>query len=252
MFTDNTASYGGSIYLTYNSVLTLNGTNLFQSNTSNFSHEVINAKKLSCNNINPMREINFNLLLQYNGSGGVIICNNSYVETYYYSNFTHNIAGQYGGAMALNTCRFNIQGNASFVGNKAYEGGAMVLNTDSNVNGNLFLNKNLAIVGGALSIIGGNFIIKGYTLFDSNHAEDRGGALCIHYQVNFICCGSIYSESNNAMFDPGALPLNKTRAFDTEYSINNALPFNNSITFLKLITQQLEVEGDPSVVRIQL
>ena len=42
-------------------------------------------------------------------------------------------------------------------------------NTNSNVNGNLFLNKNLAYWGGALSIPKGNFIIKGYALFDSNY-----------------------------------------------------------------------------------
>ena len=234
MFANNTASYGGSIYLTYNSKLTLNGANLFQNNTSNFIQEVINTKMLSCNNINPMREIKLNLLLQYNGIGGAIVCNNSYVEIYYYSNFTDNIAEQFGGAMALNTCNLNIQGNASFVGNKADRGGAMVLkNTNSNVNGNLFLNKNLAIVGGALSIIEGNFIIKGYTLFNSNYAEDGGGAMYIIH-ANFIFCGNINSGSSNISFDTGALhvPLYKAKAFDPECSSDNALSFNNSITFL--------------------
>ena len=100
----------------------------------------------------------------------MFVINNSYLEIYYYSNFTGNIAEQRGGAMMLNICRLNIQGNTSFVGNKAYEGGAMLLqNTNSSVNGNLFLNKNLADSGGALSIIEGNFIIKGYALFDSNY-----------------------------------------------------------------------------------
>ena len=65
--------------------------------------------------------------------------------------------------MALNSCRLYIEGNASFVGNKAYEGGAILLHyTNSSINGNLFMNKNQAYSGGALEIFEGNFIIKGY------------------------------------------------------------------------------------------
>ena len=45
----------------------------------------------------------------------------------------------------------------------------LLQNTNSSVNENLFLNKNLADLGGALSIIEGNFIIKGYAHFDSNY-----------------------------------------------------------------------------------
>ena len=131
--------------------------------------------------------------------------------------------------MMLNTCSLNIQGNISFVGNKAlYHGGAMLLqNTNSNVNGNLFLNKNLASFGGALSIKGGNFIIRGYTLFNSNHANSSGGALYIGSHANFIFCGfrSVYSEGNNVSFEAGALLLNKAKACDAEYSTDNALPY---------------------------
>ena len=39
-----------------------------------------------------------------NGCGGAIVCNNSYLEIYYYSNFTHNIAGCHGGAIDDVTC----------------------------------------------------------------------------------------------------------------------------------------------------
>ena len=102
------------------------------------------------------------------------------------------------------------------------------------VNGNLFLSKNLACWGGALSIIEGNFTIKGYTLFDSNYAKHTGGALYIDYHVNFKFCGSVYSGSNDVGFDPGALPrdLNNAKAFDAECFTDNALSFNNSIIFL--------------------
>ena len=167
VFADNAAASGGSIYFTHNSTLNLNGTSLFRNNTSIFSEEVIYRKILSCSNINSIREIKITNSTS-NGSGDAIVCNNSYLEIYYYSNFTGNIAERHSGAMMLNTCRLNIQGNTSFVGNKAYEGGAMLLqNTNSSVNGNLFLSKNLADSGGALSIIERSFIIKGYTLFDS-------------------------------------------------------------------------------------
>ena len=160
--------------------------------------------------------------------GGAIVCHNLYLKIYYYSNFTNNVAGRYSGMIMLNTCSLNIQGNASLVGNKAYDGGAMMLqNTNSTIH--LFLNKNLAYWGGALSIIEGKFIIKGYTLFDSNYANSSGGALYISSHVNFIFCGfqSVYSGSNSTSFDPGALPLSNTKAFDAECFTDNALSFNN-------------------------
>ena len=65
-------------------------------------------------------------------------------------------------------------------------------------------------------------------MFDSNHADSRGGALCIGSHVNFIFCGSVYSGSNSTSFDTDALPLNNA----AEYSTDNALSFNNSIVFL--------------------
>ena len=234
-FADNAAVSGGSIYLTHNSTLTLNGTSLFRNNTSIFSQEVMNYKNLkllSCSNINSIREIKLTNSIS-NGSGGAIVCNNSYLEIYYFSNFTGNIAERRGGAMMLNICRLNIQGNTSFVGNKAHEGGAMLLqNTNSSVNGNLFLNKNLADSDGVLSITEGNFIIKGYALFDGNHVNSTGGALHITSRANFKVCGSIYSESSNTSFDADVLPLKKAKAFDMECSTDNATSFNNSIIFL--------------------
>jgi predicted outer membrane repeat protein len=179
------------------------GTSLFRNNTSlNSSQEVINGKMLSCNNISSKRKIK---QWNYSGTGG--------------------------GAMILSACSLNIRGNASFVGNKAlYRGGAMLLqNTNSNVIGNLYLNKNLVHRGGALSIIEGNFIIKGYTLFDSNY----GGAMYIIH-ANFISCGNVNSGTSNVSFDVGALhvPLYKAKTFDAECSTDNTLSFNNSITFL--------------------
>ena len=136
MFANNIAASGGSIYLTHYSTLSLKGISLFWNNTSNFSQEVMNYRKiLSCNNVNSMREIKLtdNLFNSYSNSGGAMVCNNSYLNIHYYSNFTHNIAGWHGGAMALDTCVLNIQGNTSFVGNKAlYHGGAMLIqNTNS-------------------------------------------------------------------------------------------------------------------------
>ena len=108
----------------------------------------------------------------------------------------------------------------------------LLQNTNSSVNGNLFLNKNLANSDGALSITEGNFIIKGYALFDSNHANSTGGALHITSRTNFKFCGSVYSESSNTSFDADVLPLKKAKAFDAHCSTDNATSFYNSITFL--------------------
>ena len=125
IFANNTAASGGSIYL-IDSTLIFNGTSLFQNNTS--SQEAMDRKILSCNHINLVREMKLSQV--ENGSGGAIVCHESYLEIYYYSNFTGNIAGRHGGAMMLNTCRLNIQGNTLFVENKTSSyGGAMVLHT---------------------------------------------------------------------------------------------------------------------------
>ena len=60
----------------------------------------------------------------------------------------------------------------------------LLQNTNASVNGNLFLNKNEAHLGGALSITKGKFVIHGNTLFDSNSAL-IGGALHISSHVSF-------------------------------------------------------------------
>ena len=102
MFADNTAAYGGSIYLIYNSTLILNRTSLFLNNT--ISRKVMNRSWsiLSCNYINSiMREI-------YTGTSAAIICDNSYLEIYY---FTNNIGTLLGGAIMLNSCSLYIQGS---------------------------------------------------------------------------------------------------------------------------------------------
>ena len=62
-------------------------------------------KILSCSNINSMREIKLTNSTS-NGSGGAIVCYNSYLEIYYYFKFTGNIAERYGGAMMLNRATF--------------------------------------------------------------------------------------------------------------------------------------------------
>ena len=238
VFADNTGTFGGSIYLYYGTLI-LNGTSLFRNNTSN--QTAMNRKMLhyacvnnnSIYNITLWRELQPSLL--ESGCGGAIVCDNSYLEINYHSNFTYNIAGLHGGAMVLSTCVLIIQGNVSFVENEASNyGGAMVIQSSSSyINGNLFLNKNKAFWGGAIAIIEGNFTIKGYTLFDSNSAKESGGALYIDWHVNFIYCGSIYSGSNSTSFDTDVLPLNNIKAFDAECSTDNASSFNNSITFLR-------------------
>ena len=83
VFADNAAVSGGSIYLSHNSTLSFYGTSLFQNNTSIFSQKVMNYRKiLSCSNINSIREIKLNTNGTLNGSGGAIVCNNSYLEIY--------------------------------------------------------------------------------------------------------------------------------------------------------------------------
>ncbi len=191
-------------------------------------------KILLCNNINSMREIKLNLF--DNGSGGAIICNNSYLEVYFYSNFTHNIAGLHGGAMMLNTCSLNIQGNASFVGNNAINyfgftsfGGAMMLNTCSlNIQGNASFVGNNAInyfgfasfagpQGGAMMLNTCTLNIQGKASFVGNNADDLGGAMLLQ-NTNSSINGSLFLSNNRAQVG-GALAIGEGNFTIKDYAL---------------------------------
>ena len=193
-FVNNTAVSGGSIYLS-DSMLTLNGANLFWNNTSlRYGQEVIN------------RTISFNLYYNNNysesnsGSGGAIFCSTSYLRIYGYSNFTGNFAKYCGGAIVICTGGLVIQGNTFFSRNIADygNGGAMILyNADSKISGDLSLNNNEAMSGGAICIIKGDLIILANSSFDGNFAEDQGGALYISH-TNSKPYRNVYCGNNAA------------------------------------------------------
>ena len=141
-------------------------------------------------------------------------CNASYLRVYEHSKFTHYIAKLSSGAIILNTGGLTIQGNASFDRNMAYTyyGGAMMLyNGKSKISGNLYLNNNTAIWGGAIYIEKGILFIQGYTLLNKNYAKIGGGALYIT-SADFKLCGSVYCRNNTAEGRGGALHISDARA----------------------------------------
>ena len=168
LFTNNTALSGGSIHLS-DSRLTLNRTNsVFWNNkcTAVYYDELIATI--------------------------VSICN--------YPNRTNVINGeQAGGAIFMDNSNFTIQGNVSFEHNTAGgAGGAMQLNyTSSYINGSLSLKRNKAVVGGAVSVTKGDFIIQGRTSFIENSAGYYGSALYILF-TNFK-----YKDMNNTAIFSG-------------------------------------------------
>ena len=89
--------------------------------------------------------------------------------------------------MMLNTCILNIQGIASFVGNKAYyygDGGAMLLqNTNSNINRTVYFNENS---GSAIGSYSCNMTFIGTTYFYRNNAR-YGGAIMSSVSNIFKC-----------------------------------------------------------------
>ena len=98
-FIDNTAVSGGSIYLS-DSVMTLNGINVFLNNTASNYHGKRGVKSNEmCYNSSLKTIIRI-------GSGGAIFCSISYLKVYERSNFTGNVAkSSSGGTIAVDVWR---------------------------------------------------------------------------------------------------------------------------------------------------
>ena len=194
LFANNTAASGGSIYLS-DSRLTLNGVSLFLNNTCT-------------------------IILRYYYSEEWVTRKMSL-----YNHVEEFIAGRCGGAIFMDSGDLTIQANASFRWNTANgDGGAMQLNyTSSNISGNLSVNKNKASCGGVISVVGGNFIIRGYTSFNENFDSCGGSALDIAY-TNFK-----YENMNNVAI------FNENYNYSAISSIHSNITFIGTIYFYKNI-----------------
>ena len=227
-FNNTAAASGGSLYFSGHSMLTLKGTNLFLNNTSlGYNWAMVNLSR-------KMSLCNYSVRKIWKGHGGAIFCSASHLRVYEYSNFTHNVAKISGGAIILITGGLTIQGNTSFDRNMAYTyyGGAMMLYSGkSKISGNLYLNNNTAIWGGAIYIKKGILFIQGYAMFDKNYAEAGGGALYIISVADFKFCGSIYYRNNTADGRGGALHITYSRALFNDKCVSVPFHKQNSVIF---------------------
>ena len=191
-FFDNAASSGGSIY-SYNSILKLNGSNLFTNNTAHGQGRFLDS---TCN---------YNTNTIYDAGGGAITLIKSALIVSGYSLFERNTAHslQDGGAISARGGRVSIYDSVLFCNNYAYHGGAMFLGGVSlKFYGNVSLvNNNAKVDGGALHISYTIIIIisRNYTLSATSHASDSVSPTTIIFQQNKAAevGGAISTEGND-------------------------------------------------------
>ena len=135
--------------------------------------------------------------------------------------FQGNIAGNYGGALEVETMRDNYGNNIHntvFKENNAQWGGAVAVYGKSGKSTNMYL-KDCTVEGNYASKDGGAFYVEDESLIDltrislkANHADDKGGAVCIHgwkgvqaFRSSFIgnyagTGGAIYTEGSGEKY----------------------------------------------------
>ena len=243
IFVDNTASSGGSVYLS-DSNLTLNGANLFLNNTSlrDDQKDTTVINKSVCD---------YSMETTYIGSGGAIYCNASYLRIYGNSNFTGNFANISGGAIRMDTGHLTFQGNISFSWNRAYYSGGSIycLKSDGQFIGTVYFNesydsaiisgnsnitfigtsyfyRNTGFYGGAIQTYNNNVMFSGTAYFEENEAY-KGGAMFLEGTSKLIFKPKLNISfiQNHADYSGGALYYR-----DSQCSLGSIVPIECFIT----------------------
>jgi hypothetical protein len=170
LFSSNSASYGGTLYI-FESVVTLSGINTFMYNIS--PEDTID--EIQC-----LEDDDDDWFI---GSGGAIYCNSStLIINTEYSIFADNFALRHGGAIYAMDGNITIKGSVTFRDNAAdeSEGGAMCLESVTLiVSGNISFINNEAYYGGALSIWEAKFLIVGKDrMANENSVFDEAMEFC--------------------------------------------------------------------------
>ena len=239
-FNENRANeYGGALHLDTNCLVIYKRSSMvrFQNNNAKSGGGAVYFQNKS----SMVSEENAALHFSYNsaeGKGGAIYCEEN-------SNFTIgnkstmkviNNRASYGGAVHMFGCEVTFKGNCNvaFSNNEALIGGALNV-----INSNICYQENSAIIfsenkatsgnGRAMLLQNSASDITGNstTLFNKNHAEISGGAICTDLNSHIQIENSLVNFSyNSAKQDGGALCL--TSHSDINITGNSAVMFNNN------------------------
>ena len=199
-FINNSADYGGGIYVSDSTVLSTNGTINFINNSASVYGGAIFALE--------------NVVLSFNGTSNFInnAANNSVGGAIYASyntilsfngvtNFISNSAGIGGGAIyTLNNNILHFHGINNFTSNSALYGGAVytMMNAVLSFYGtNNFICNSAAVLGGAIYALNNTALsFNGISSFTSNSALVYGGAICVDFNSTLTCNGTANFTNN--------------------------------------------------------
>ena len=194
-YIDNSADWGGGVYVQKNSNVNIRGNTTFIGNSAEYGGGVHIG---SNSNVKIMGNTTFSRNSASTYGGGVYTGSNSNVEIMGYTTFSGNSAKLYGGGVyETSNSTLNIGENVTFRGNSAIFGGGIYAHSKTNVtiSGNAALIGNTADYGGGVFSSSNTIVLSsGNTTFINNSARSCGGG--IHVESN-----SMLSISENTMFN---------------------------------------------------
>ena len=205
-FNHNSAVIGGAI-LIYGSFITISGTILFERNVA-----VLNggAMLLESNTVINISGRAVFLRNSANFSGGAIQLESTILllKSDGILHFTENSARILGGAVSMNMSNARIKGQMTIQHNVALIGGAFstYLSTVKCTGKSLFINNLAAALGGAVSLRISSKMFAFGAKFENNHATLLGGALHISYNSHISILDS-FIVNNSAKAFGGAIYL---------------------------------------------
>ena len=189
-FINNSAYYGGAIYVGYNTSLNLTGTSNFINNSA------------------------------YTGNGGAINAGYNSLSFSGTSNFVSNSAADYGGAIfAGYKTSLSFNGTSNFINNSANLGGAIFAeySTSLSFTGTSSFFSNSANLGGAIHAVDNSSLsFSGTGNFISNSAEEGGGVLLLNSTFSISSNTIVYWERNHARSGGAICAANIPLAYCTQ------------------------------------
>jgi len=197
-FTENSAFYGGAIFIGSDSGRTKIEDSLFKLNTANENGGAIYLRS-SASNITGTKFV----LNSANSGGAIFVGGEGDINLIYNSEFNQNSAVNYGGAINWIASR-GIITYTNFTKNSAGYGGALYLggtSSESIISHDRFFNNTAAAYGGAIDCNSSKMNLT-YTVFEYNEAA-YGAALCREgYSTGGF--GEYVNFTNNHAYKSGA------------------------------------------------
>ena len=208
LFENNSALYGGAVFVAIAAIHSISWNSIFKSNTASFGGGAVFASRLSRSTI-------------------------SRNETVFISN-----SANFGGAV-MSFGEVNITGSSVLFNNTALLNGGAITTADSNLvfGGEVEVSANSALSGGGMySASSTLYILPNTTVyFQSNLAMQQGGAIFVEDPLFIYCSNRVLQDRNSpqtigvneCFFQPTSEPIHRGETF-AEAIQNISLAFENN------------------------